>query len=333
MEFLIAGSDMHEVGYLKDYSSLDFDLAERNDFLLKTYETIPFGSYIFCPGTEWGGVVEGVKRITDTELVEISGTSWRGLLGKDVVVPFSGQDYRTVSGDANQILATILSENDSVGTIFNVPTTASGATFINYKFDRYISKLDGFKKMLKTKGYRLHIWAQENGSGNPFSICCEAVPIVDYTNKLNYSSDYDITLTIDDYRGGINHLICLGSGDLAERQRIDLYVQQDGTISDSGAYYTGSDMRTSVYEYSSAESIDDLRSYGIKKLEELSNYKKLSMEVEDFGVEIGDIVGAQDSVTGIKLSKPVAGKILRASGGDEQIEIKVEGGTDADVNY
>ncbi|MDR1954280.1 MAG: siphovirus ReqiPepy6 Gp37-like family protein [Clostridiales Family XIII bacterium] len=333
MEFIVTDGELHEQGYLQNFDSLDFDLADRLDFELVTNEILGFGQYIIMPGTEWGGIVQRITRSTDTQKVIYTGISFRGLLDQDIITPPSGQDYRTISGDANAILATILPEGNGAATLFNVPSESAGVTFTNYKFERYRSKLYSLAKMLKTKDMKLRIWAQENDPGDPVSVWCEAVPIIDYTDRLKYSQDYGIRLTIDDDRGGINHMICLGQGDLAARQRIDLYVQQDGSISTAGAYYTGIDMRTSVYNYSSVESLDDLQKSGIEKLEELSNRRELDMDVGEFEADIGDIVAAQDGVTGISLSKPVTGKILRIQDHSEKIEIIVKGGTDENGNY
>ena len=106
----------------------------------------------------------------------------------------------------------------------------------------------------------------------------------------------------------MNHLICLGSGELKDRTVIHLYVQADGSIGKT-QYYTGIDEVAEVYENTNAEA-EDLEEGGRDRLEKLIGKQTFKMDVSSLGMEvdIGDIIGGRDYITGIYVKKPVTGK-------------------------
>ena len=57
------------------------------------------------------------------------------------------------------------------------------------------------------------------------------------------------------------------------------------------------------------------------------NSTSFSMDVESLkiSVEIGDIVGGRDYITGMYAAKPVAKKIYRLENGTESLEYELEG--------
>ena len=57
------------------------------------------------------------------------------------------------------------------------------------------------------------------------------------------------------------------------------------------------------------------------------NSTSFSMDVESLGmeVEIGDIIGGRDYVTGMYAAKPIAKKIYKVSGGTASLEYEIEG--------
>jgi hypothetical protein len=330
MEFIIASPAREELSSLAAYQKLDIDIGKQNDFVLdldrKTAASLGIEKqgYLFSPGTEFGGIFDNVDTNTGNDDTEWSGILFRGMLERDIIQPPSGQDYRVVSGEANNIIRTILAENGALGGFFTVPAKSSGTTIQSYQFDRYVTKLKGLSDMLASKNLRLWIHAEAGAPGESFTVYVEAVPVMDYSNELEYSQDSHVVIRIKDYSGGINHLICLGQGELHERQRVDLYVQADGSIGLT-KYYTGIRERTDVYDYSSVESIEDLTKGGIERLTELMSSVSLDMDIaEDFDPAIGDIIGGRDYESGVYLAKPVTGKILRADGSKQSIQVSVE---------
>ena len=106
---------------------------------------------------------------------------------------------------------------------------------------------------------------------------------------------------------------------------IHLYVQVDGSIGKT-QYYKGLDEISAVYENTSTETAE-LEKSATKKLQDLMNKMTFQMDVAKLGikVEIGDIVGGRDYLTGMYMSKPVENIIYEITNGEETITYKLEG--------
>jgi hypothetical protein len=332
MDFLIASPDFLEQGEMLEYQRIDVDVGKKNDFeiILSRQRTADYfvekGGFFFVPGTEYGGMFESTKTDTNSNKVKWSGHTWRGLLEQDLIMPQSGQDYRIMSGDANVIIGQVLALNNTISGVFTVPDKLSGITYQNHKFNRYTTVLAGLTRMLLQQDLRLYIHAEQGEEGEPFTVQVEAVPIVDWSDELEYSDDDFVNVHIEAYGGGINHLVCLGQGELKDRTRIDLFIQEDGSIGLT-KYFTGLDERIALYSYPNAEDESELMSGGIERLEKLQDSLEMELDISDFDVEIGDIVGGRDRDFGLTLKQPVTGKIFRAENNKTSIEVSVKGGT------
>lgn len=336
MEFIIANEKGEEVTLLTDKQYIDIEIGEGNTFSIqisKKYQKkwgIDSGWWIGCPGKEYGGIIDGVKSVNET--IVLSGKTWRGLLEKKIIEPPSGQDYRFVSGDANTIINnTVCSEFDGIF----VCDTNSGINIDSYNFDRYVNSLVGIEKMLLKRNSRLSI-SYESGEPNSSAfVRLKAVPIHDYSDELEYSKDGSLSylyFSFENFTGGINHLICLGKGELKDRLVVHLYVQEDGSIGPN-QYYFGKDERESTFEYSNTDSVEELIKNGTERLKELMSYKSMDIDLYNESlaglkgiyddISIGDIVGGRDFDTGIYLSKQITRKIVQVKNGRESIEYKV----------
>lgn len=316
MDMIYAFPTGEEVGFLTDYS-LDLEVGGNNDFQIDTPSTsqlLDFNYSVYINGTEYGGVVSKIVVDTKSKKISYIGQTWRGLLSNYIIKPDSGQDYKTVSGTASSIISSLISAF-GIDSRYSV-TANSSITLNNYQFDRYCTLLDGIDKMLKSVNARLNVVCN-NGA-----VTLEPVAIHDYSAELEYSQDSDINFKITDNRDGVNHLICLGKGDLQARQVVDLYVLSDGTISDSTQYYTGMNERAQTYDYSSVESLEELKKSGREKLAELQNSQKLEMSIGEINVELGDIVGGRERITGIVMTKPISKKIVKIS--NDKLKISYE---------
>lgn len=306
-----------EVGFLTDYNA-DIEIGGNNDFQIDTpsaYKVMDFGYGVYINGTEYGGIISRIEIDTKSKKISYSGQTWRGLLSNYIIKPDSGQDYKTVSGTASSVISSLISAF-GIGSRYSVITN-SNIMLSNYQFDRYCTLLDGIDKMLKSVNARLNIVCT-NGA-----VTLEPVPIHDYSAELEYSQDSDINFKITDNRDGVNHLVCLGKGDLKDRQVVDLYIQQDGTIGTT-QYYTGMNERAQTYDYSSVESLDELKKSGREKLAELQNSQKLEMSIGEINVELGDIVGGRERITGIVMAKPISKKIVKISNDKLKISYEVK---------
>lgn len=320
MELIYTDDNKKDIDLFTD--TVDFETGDdstKNDFeiistlLKKRY-------WLYAPGTEWGGRVEYAEITNDETTPTWKGHTFRGLLMRDIIEPLSGNDYRVVSGEANAILKELL--KDVLGGFFVVPDTDSGLTISSYQFPLYVKVGTGIMDMLRKYGYRLKIHAEKPAGGEPFVVYVEAVQNQKVIGHFNEDSRVPMRLT--DNEMGINHLVCMGSGELQNRQRIDLYLQPDGTVTTT-QYYTGFEERTAYYDYNNAQSLTDLEDNGRKRLAEIASKKSLRLYLPDEEYEIGDIIAASDTELGLSMEKAVIGKILRKTGDTEEIEHKIEG--------
>lgn len=321
MELVSVAKDGTELGMLHDIRGLDVDIGATNDFLITSSaaswsdDILSGADYWYAEGFgEVGGRIGCIRSMTGKKQVQLKGYTWRGLLDKHIISPPSGADYKIVSGEANTVLKSLI--EPCFDGLYVVSSESSGFTITNHQFKRYETLLSGIVSMLYKVGAKLDIqYVPGKYSGSTFTpgyVRVRSVPIVDYSNEIEFSQDGKIDFTAQDYRMGVNHLICLGKGELKDRQVIHLYADRDGNIGDTQHFF-GADEIAAVYDYSSAESLDELKSYGMQRAKELANYKSLQISLNEVQAQIGDIVGGQEQITGITLKKQIAQIIVKVN--------------------
>lgn len=321
---ILLDEQLHELGEIE--TDLDADVGSTEDstndfqfFSNRLFSKDTAGFYV--PGTEIGGMIEYSKEKTDEDMTTLKGYTWRGLLSQagPIMAP-SGQDYMIVSGEANAVIASLLS--GVLGDFFTISTEDSGCMITSFQFPLYINYLDGIEGMLETYGYRLKITADKVASNQPIQVKIEAVEA--QLVKGTFNTDNGIPMTFETNNMGINHLVCGGSGELKNRMIIDLYIDSDGVVSQS-QYYTGYEERTAFFDYPNAESSDDLIAEGTKELLNLASSKKLTMEApEDYALEIGDLVQGVFP-DGTIIQSPIVQKVYKISNGIVSEEYKIKG--------
>lgn len=327
MEYIVADKKRMEIGNLNVSKNIDLDIGDTNDFVTTLAAAdsekigLDYGYSIFCPNTEYGGILSDKWSSTASATVKWYADTWRGMLAKKIVEPPTGLAYRTVSGEANTVIRQLMT--GLFDDLFVVSTEDSGIT-VSYQIPRYVTLLDAITGMLKKYNAKLVIKSVQGGPGESYYVAISAAPAVDYSEELDYSQDNRLSITMQDCRRGINHLICLGKGELTDRLVVHLYAQPDGSVGTT-KYYTGIQERTAAYEYSSADDETSLRENGEKRLKNLMDYKKMQMHAEEIDLDIGDIVAGRDRKTGMYLKKPITGKILKVNGLDEKVNYTVEG--------
>ena len=323
---ILADKNLREIGEIKD-SNVSVDLNDKRNFSVQiarcNWRTeLTFSSLIYILGTEYGGIIGEVLTDTTLDYVELKGLTWRGRLAKKIIQPPAGSDYKVVSGELHTVMKSLI-EPEFDG-LFIVSQEDSGVSVTNYQFDRYCTLYDGLVKMRKRVGYGLRLSFQRE-QGEPGYLFIEAAPIVNYSNRIELSRDCRLNYTMDDKRDGVNHLIVTGKGELQDRNVLHLYVQKNGSIGKS-QYYTGLQEIAEVYENTSTET-DELEEASREKLQELMNKKTFKMDVAALGidVDIGDIVGGRDYLTGLYMAKPVENIIYELINGVESKTYKLEG--------
>lgn len=277
------------------------------------------GSLIYVPWTEYGGIVGEIETSNAPPTVRVKGYTWRGLLSKKIICPKKGEDYYTISGNSADCIATLL--NEFYKDALFQSGTANSVTIKKYQFGRYTDLLKGINAMLKTAGNRLSL----RYMGDTARVELTTGPIENYTAEINYDSSDTMTITSRNVYNGVNHLICLGKGELAARQVAHLYTDAAGNVVAKQALF-GRDEIAEVYDNSSAESLDELKKGGLERLNEIrsASYIDASSDSLQGDMEIGDVVTGTDPVTGASARKPIGSKVLRISGGVPTITYRLE---------
>ena len=322
MDMILATADGQEIQVV-DYD-FDLDLGGTNDFQINaTYaswsDQIQIGRKVYIPGTEYGGIIKSITSATETGAIALKGYTWRGYLGKRIIRPSSGHDYYTATGELNSVLSALINIPG-----FVVSSVNTGIT-VNYQFERYCTVLDGLEKMLRSVGFRLDIKYVQTVSGGYVSV--QAVKAGLFGDSVEYSQDSMINFNSSDNQMGVNHLICLGKGELKDRLVVDLYADRNGNISQTQTI-TGIDEIVETYDNGGAEE-ETLIEGGTQRLKEKLSKKTFTAQIKkvDSELYIGDIVTGQDYITGNKVMKPIIQKIVKRSNGAVSIDYKIEGDT------
>lgn len=340
MDLIYMNTAREDVGILHNY---ELDLAygtDENNFEL-TIDTeshcCQCGYFLCIDGTEYGGIVDGIEINTLNNELIYSGRTWHGILGSKIIVPLqSGESgnssvtvsttdssggslvdkYLILSGDANACIGYIIGRI-GLGDLFSASTESAGVTVSKYQFSRYTDAYTGIFKMLSSVGLKLKM---EFSNG---TVVLSAVPKYDYSTDEEFDSDLVEFKLSKQYRT-VNHLICLGKGELDERTVVHLYADTNGNISQTQTQ-TGLDEYTATYDYSSVESEEELIASGTEELQSMWEPDSLDVSFEDESDEydIGDVVGAIDNITGIVVSATINKKIIKIENGQVSISYEV----------
>lgn len=339
MDLIYTDSSRVDKGVLLDY---ELDLAfgaDENNFECRIQagsHCCEAGSLLYVEGTEYGGIVDSIESDTENDEVVYRGRTWHGIIGSKIILPLLSGDastssvtvkttdsngslvgkYLVISGEANACIGFILSRI-GLSALFSASEAAAGANVSQYQFDRYTDAYSGIVKMLDSADLKLHVSFQ-NGA-----VVLSAVAKHDYTQDEEFNSDLVQFQMVKRYRT-VNHLVCLGSGELENRTVIHLYADESGIISQTQTQ-TALNEYVDVLDYSNAESEAELIKSGTEKLKSLWSTDELSINfdaTEDI-YDVGDIVGAVDNVTGISVSAVITKKIVTIQNGQTTISYKV----------
>lgn len=319
MDLIYMNAEREDIGVLHDYK---FDLAygeDENDFELQIPSSAHCcgkGFFLYMDGTEYGGIVDGIASDTDAAEVTYTGRTWHGLLNSKIIEPDVGQAYLVLSGDANTVLSVLIARI-GLGDLFAASVEDSELIISNYKMNRYIPAYEGIRKMLKTENGKLRFTFKGG------KVILSAHPRGDYTHDGNLDSDL-IDLKVKRHYNPVNHLICLGRGELADREVIHLYADAYGHVSKTQTF-VGVDERAAVYENSNAESVEDLENGGIDRLKELALADEVdaALDEDNDQYEIQDLVGATDNIIGLTVAAEITKKIVTIESGQITISYKV----------
>lgn len=288
MLIVYADSSMEDVQALRPVS-MEFAFgSDENDFQVvmpKEAPRLDAHGYIYVDGTEYGGMVDNVAHDEETDQMAYTGATWHGLLEGKVICPPNGSDYRSVSGTVNAAISSVLK---AVGLDSVMKAADTSGVSVSYRFNRYTDAYSGLRAMLATVGRTLAITC----SGGTVEV--SSAP----TRTLDARASTEV------YGTPVNHLICLGKGELSSRTVIHLYADAKGNVGTTQTL-KGALERTDVYDYSNAEA-DELRQKGIERLSGYQVFRKADLlDLEGVELHVDDVLAAYDSVTGVSTSEPV----------------------------
>ena len=313
-------------GYLKHFEA-DFDITTDLDYVTNDFEikmSLPSSdeelffsenkikTIVYVEGTEYGGEITGSIIDTDEKTITYTGRTWRGTLSQWIIEPPAGQDYRVVSGN----LATILRQLPLSSYLDVADTAYTTGTF---QFDRYITSFEGITKLLTHASASLRIGLEFHQGDEYTGVATITIqPTRDATSMIEVSQDYNdnIKLRIQRDHNTPKHLICLGQGELKNREVIHLYADENWNIVQTaipGAY------PTEIYDFSSTTA---LLSDGMKRYKELiDGHELIDVAIKDLDIRLGDIISARDRLTNENVTAEITNIIWRCTDyGDHKTE-------------
>lgn len=328
MDLIYVKTDQNGVqtsGYLSNYEatfdvSTDLDYITNNFGLTMVLPTTAdellwaeneISTIIYVDGTEYGGEISGSVIDIAENTITYTGRTWRGTLDQQIIEPPAGQDYRIVSGNLATSMRTL-----PLGPFISVEDTSySGNT---YQFERYVTTLNGATNLLTAANPDLRMAIEWESNGYSGTAKLSIVPTRDLRSIVEVSQDYNDKIQLRITRDGNTpkELICLGSGELHDREVIKLYADDNWNISTTpitGAY------PVEVYDFSSSENLlaDGRKHY----LELIHNHEQIEVSINDLDIRLSDIIGAKDILTGEFVSAEITSIVWRCSDyGDYQEE-------------
>jgi hypothetical protein len=318
MDMIYMNGALEDIGVLQEY---EMDMAfglDENDFecrIQKKAHCCEAGFYLYAEGTEYGGIIDSIESNTGSGEVVYSGRTWHGMLNSKVLEPDSGEDYLTVSGEANAVIGSLLSRM-GLSAMFSASSANSGLTISGYKMNRYITGYDGIVKMLKAVDGKLKL------SFKGGKAVLSAEPRHDYSQDEEFDADL-VSFQAKKNFNPVNHLVCLGAGTLADRLVVHLYADANGKISQTQTF-TGMKEISEVYDYSAIETEEELIKEGTSKLKSywsVANAIDIDFDADSDIYDVGDVIGAVDNITGLQTTAMVEKKIVTIKNGKIKIAL------------
>lgn len=340
MDLIYMNSSKEDVGVLMNY---DFDLAfgaDENNFecrISSKAHCCNHGYYLYIEGTEYGGIVDDIQVDTDDNEVVYCGRTWHGILGSKVIMPLQKDEtskgnvtvkkedssgtsmvdrYLVISGDVNHCIQFII-DRIGLSDLFSASDTAAGININAFQFDRFTDAYNGLAKMLNSAHLRMNIEYRDN------KVIVSSVEQYDYATDEEFDPEL-VELRMKKRSNTVNHLVCLGSGEMENRMIVHLYADTAGNISQTQTQF-GLNERAEVYDYSAVETEEEMVLQGIDRLKTLWQPDELVIKLDDTSdfYNVGDTVGAADNITGISVSAKIRKKIVKIKDDQETISYEV----------
>lgn len=321
MDIVYTDANRVDKGVMQHFN-IDYNTTDTKDFVLKVginSHILAGGCWWYIDGTEYGGVVDSMEVKTESREIDYAGRNFRGILASKIIQPSAGQDYKTVSGNLQTVVNGLLKEIDMTDIFI---AEKSNVNITSYQFARYINAYDGLTALARSVGKIMNLTIS-NGL-----VHLSFTDYIDYSDTNEYSPK-DLKFTISRNFKLVNHLICLGQGELKERTVIHIYTDASGNVTPSKRCF-GMDEVSEIYENTSAADTNELYKGGLERLKELNAQGEFTVDADDVTLHIGDIIGGYEETTGFYVKAEIQNVIATID--DNRVNLKYEvGGGNAEL--
>ncbi|MGM9683337.1 MAG: hypothetical protein ACI3XQ_07040 [Eubacteriales bacterium] len=334
MDLIYSNKSKEEIGVLQNY---ELDLAfgaDENNFECKVSSNnhcLDAGYYLHIDGTDFGGIVDSIESDTEKQEVIYRGRTWQGIMASRIILPRQSNDsgsslvsininyavgsYLELSGEVNDVISHIIARSNLQP--YFVASMEDTGVIVTHKFDRYTDVYSGLCKMLDSVGMKMKMEYIDR------RVTVSAIPLIDYSFENEIDSD-SVQMTVKRNYNAVNHLICLGSGELENRMVLHLYADENGNISTTQTQFYDKEY-AEIYDYPSVESEEELKAGGTERLKELWEHDQMTISIDESEniYDIGDIVGAYDDITKISATAKITKKFVTVKDGNTTISYEV----------
>jgi hypothetical protein len=188
-----------------------------------------------------------------------------------------------------------------------------------YQFNRYIPTFEGATNLLTAAQSNLRMAFNFESDGYGGKAILNIIEARDRRNEIEVSQDYNDKIQLKIVRDGNTprHIICLGQGELHEREVIHLYADEDWNVTQTpiaGAF---------PVEAYDASATEDLLGDGTKYFKELiHNHEQIEVNINDLDIQLSDIIGGKDVLTNETVSAEITTIVWRVENyGEYQSEV------------
>lgn len=275
MELTYTNHNLIEQGVIQDFT---IDLAygkDENDFEIVTSENVlEQGFYWYIPDSEYGGIVDDIKAITNTDSVTYYGRSWQGILDSYSMLEINSFEGFSVDGDniiinalPSVILANIISQ---LQLPFN-PQIAEGEEVVSATVARNQGVYSFLRNAFEPSSYKIVF------SGLDVMV----TGAIDYASEDYYdTTQYQVQAKISNRRP--NHLIGVHKRDGENTIVKHLYFDENGVVQP-------------YYELDSMHGLEPLHDYEYERVPDNKVITGIDEVVEV--IEGGSCVETMDLVT------------------------------------
>lgn len=280
---------------------------DENDFEITRIAGDPLrrGMRWQVDGTPYAGIVDTVCPSVDDDgatSVSYKGRTVQGVLAAKVVEPPAGSAHRTATGDLNECIAELV-ELCGLSGYLSVPSAPCGIEVSGYQYRRYINAWDGLRMLCQSAGARPRVACSDGG------VSLGAVAADTYGDMPSELVSFSAERT---YRP-TNHMVGLGEGEGTARLVSHWYADESGNLSQTQTLF-GLDEVAETTNLSSES--DELSAKTRDALSERQGQGTFEADVpEEASLDVGDVVAASDSVTGLSLAAEVTKVTVEVSMG------------------